>query len=89
MREYLAYKIENNPELAEEQNSDQNQISLLLNLYFLVKIIRLIVIITNISYFFGFLWYCYCDILREAEFAILEEDVFDQLSEDEINIESF
>ena len=51
---------------------------MLINLSFLIKIIRLIVIIANISYFIGFMWYIYCDVLREAEFAAMESDIYDQ-----------
>lgn len=89
MHKRLAQKIIDDPVMGEEQDSDQNQVTLLINLSFLIKIIRLIVIITNISYFIGFLWYCYCDILREAEFAVIESDLFNQKFEEEINIDSF
>ena len=60
-----------------------------INLSFLIKIIRLIVIIANISYFIGFMWYIYCDVLREAEFAALESDIYDQKDASKILIESF
>ena len=49
-------------------------------------------IIANISYFVGYLWYIYCDILRESEFAAIAriwDNNLDRLDEIKIEIESF
>ena len=30
-----------------------------------MQIIKLVIIIMNISYFLGFIWYIFCDLVRE------------------------
>ena len=35
------------------------------------------------------MWYIYCDVLREAEFAAMESDVYNQNDASLIVIESF
>lgn len=47
----------------------------MINLGFIIKIIKLALVIANISYFFGFFWYIYCDIVREIIFAYAEGDI--------------
>lgn len=47
----------------------------MINLGFIIKIIKLALVIANISYFFGFFWYIYCDLAREIIFDYLESDV--------------
>ena len=56
------------------QKLDQNKITSMINLGFIVKIIKLALVIANISYFFGFFWYIYCDLAREIIFDYLESD---------------
>jgi len=71
----LHWIAENDPVLAEDQELDQNKISSMINLGFIIKIIKLALVIANISYFFGFFWYIYCDIVREIIFAYAEGDI--------------
>ena len=72
---HLHWIVENDPVLAENQDLDQNKITNIINLGFIIKIIELAVVIANISYFFGFFWYIYCDLVREAIFDYLESDI--------------
>lgn len=63
--------------------------TLKIKISFAIKLLRLIFIISNITYFIGFVWYIYCDVLREAEFAIIESDIFNQVNVSDISIDSF
>jgi len=58
----------------------------MINIGFVVKIMKLVLIIANISYFFGFFWYIFCDLLREIQFNYLESDITHQ---EEISLDSF
>ena len=59
--------IENNPELAEDTNVDNNNISFLITLNSLFRILKLVIIILNISYFLGFFWFILTDLLTEYD----------------------
>ena len=63
--------------------------TLKIKISFAIKLLRLIFIISNITYFIGFVWYIYCDIMREAEFAIIENDIYNQVAVEDIEIDSF
>ena len=73
--QHLVWIINNDSVLAEDKDLDQNKIDLMINIGFFIKIIKLILIIANISYFFGFFWYIFCDLARDAQFALLESDI--------------
>lgn len=47
----------------------------MINIGFVIKIVRLAFIIANISYFFGMFWYIYCDIVVEVIFDYTESDI--------------
>ena len=64
-RKKLEDMIENDPVEAENTLKDNNKISSLIILKFLIQIFKLIIIILNISYFLGFLWFIYCDLTME------------------------
>ena len=72
---HLHWIAENDPILAENQELDQNKITTMINIGFMIKIIKLALIIANISYFFGFFWYIYCDLAREIIFDFAESDI--------------
>lgn len=48
--------------MAENIDIDNNNIAKLIIINFLFRIVKLIIIIFNISYFLGFLWYIFCDL---------------------------
>lgn len=53
--------IENDPELAENQRLDNNNIELLMKISYSLKTLKLAITIFNISYFVGIVWLIYCD----------------------------
>lgn len=62
MQAHLEDIVENDPDLAEDQENDQNKITMMINIGFAIKILKLMVTIANITYFFGLFWYIFCDI---------------------------
>ena len=78
MKAHLEDIVENDPILAEDQDSDQNKITMMINIGFAIKILKLMVIIANITYFFGLFWYIFCDIALDIQFSIAESDQFHQ-----------
>ena len=56
--------IENDPYEAENVEIDNNKISALILINFTIRTFKLVIIILNISYFLGFLWYIYCDLTK-------------------------
>lgn len=54
--------IANDPVLREDTNQDNNNISLLIAITNVIKILKLVLIIFNISYFLGFFWFIFCEI---------------------------
>lgn len=48
--------------MAENIAIDNNNIAKLIIINFMFRIVKLIIIIFNISYFLGFLWYIFCDL---------------------------
>jgi hypothetical protein len=75
--ERLEKIIQTDPIKAEEVESDQNMISLMVMIKFLIKIIKLALIILNICYFLGIFWFIFCDIL----FDFAEEKDLSEYSE--------
>jgi hypothetical protein len=71
--------IEKNPILAEDITSDQNKISLMIMVGFIIKIIKLGLIILNICYFLGLFWFIFCDVELDIIFKNIGE-----LSEEEL-----
>lgn len=57
--------IENDPVLAENVDEDNNKISALIFTNFTIKIVKLVIIILNISYFIGMFWYIFCDLTEQ------------------------
>jgi len=57
--------IENQTLLERQELSvvDKNNISTLILINFWVRILRLVIIILNISYFLGFAWYIFADLV--------------------------
>ena len=58
----LQVLIEDDPILAENMDIDNNKITEQIMIHFVLNVIKIIIIIINLSYFIGFLWYIYCDI---------------------------
>jgi hypothetical protein len=61
-QEKLELIIETNPTLAENMDIDNNNITKIIIIHFILNTIKLIIIISNLSYFIGFSWYIFCDI---------------------------
>ena len=58
----LDHLLETHPELAEDKNKDSTNIGFLLTLSSMMQILKLVIIILNISYFIGFFWYIVSDL---------------------------
>ena len=65
--------IENDPVLAEDIEVDNNCISILITLNNLFRILKLVIIILNISYFLGFAWFILTDLLTEYDTIEMEQ----------------
>lgn len=50
------------PELAEDQENENNQINLILKISYVFQTVKLIVLILTVSYFIGMTWYIFCEI---------------------------
>ena len=57
----LERMIDQDPELAENQDIDNNNIELLMKIGYGLKTLKLAITIFNISYFMGIIWLIYCD----------------------------
>lgn len=64
----LERMIEHDPDLAENQDIDNNNIELLMKIGYGLKTLKLAIVIFNISYFMGIIWLIYCDFTRDPEF---------------------
>ena len=69
----LDFIIVDNPELADNMDIDNNNISLLIMISNALKIFRLVIIILSISYFLGFGWFIICQEFYEAQSAFYED----------------
>lgn len=54
--------MRSNPILAHEINEDHSLIAERLTINFLLKTLRLVVVIFNLSFFVGLYWYLFCEI---------------------------
>ena len=61
-RKNILHIIETDEELANNMVLDNNNITSMVMINFTLKIIKLVIVIMNISYFLGFFWYIYCDL---------------------------
>ena len=55
--------IESDPILAESVEADNNKITEQIMIHFVLSVTKIVIIIINLSYFLGFFWYIYCDIV--------------------------
>lgn len=62
-KEKLNKVIKDNPILADNIEIDNNNITTLIIIGFIFRTIKLIIIIINISYFIGFIWYIFCELV--------------------------
>ena len=60
----IASIIENDPELAENTNEDNNNISALIHINLSLKICKLALVILVVSYFVGITFFIYSDMVR-------------------------
>lgn len=65
--------IKENPELADNMDIDNNNISLLIWISNALKIFRLVIIILSISYFLGFGWFIICQEFYESQVTYYKE----------------
>lgn len=55
--------IEDDPILAEGMEADNNKITEQIMIHFVLSVTKIVIIIINLSYFLGFIWYIYCDLI--------------------------
>jgi len=55
--EYLQYMIKEQPSLAQDTLQDNNQIENMLMFSYFFKILKLVIMISNTSFFLGMFWY--------------------------------
>lgn len=60
----MLIKIKDDPLLAEDKINDNNQIEFLLTTKFILKTMKLVIIIMNFSYFLGMFWVICCEIIQ-------------------------
>ena len=56
--------------MAEDQISDHNNIDLIMKIRFGLKIIKLLIIIFNLSYFVGMGWLLFCEISSRVYMSV-------------------
>ena len=69
-------KIVEDPELAENIFIDQNKIMNIIIISYLIKTIKLVVLIFLVSYFLGICFYIFCDITRNLDSVKASGDDF-------------
>jgi hypothetical protein len=69
-------KIVDNPELAENIYIDQNKIMNIIIISYLIKTIKLVILIFLVSYFLGICFYIFCDITRDTASVKAAHDDF-------------
>lgn len=62
--------------MAEDKEQDHNRFHLMLVTKFSLKTLFLIVLMLNVSFFFGVIWLIYCEVTERAFNANSEEDSF-------------
>lgn len=69
----LERMIEHKPDLAENQDIDNNNIELLMKIQYGLKTLKLAITIFNISYFMGVIWLIFCDFTANADPALRDD----------------
>ena len=69
--------INNDQILAENIVLDNNNITTMVMTNFIIKIIKLVIIILNISYFLGFFWFIYCNLVMDYYRYVVGEEHHD------------
>ena len=57
--------VDSNDDTANDKYLDNTKITLMLMLQNSLKTLKLVIIITNISYFLGIIWYVYCEAEKD------------------------
>ena len=70
-------EIEENPNFGEDIDVDHSKIKQTLYLSYILKIIRLMIIIFNISFFVGIFWLSFCKIKRDIEAYVETGEIHD------------
>lgn len=67
-QEQLQNLVKEKPELANDINADNNSIEEVLQISYSLRILKLVVIILNISYLIGLMWLIMCDCMNDFVF---------------------
>jgi hypothetical protein len=90
-KKYYKNKIEHiiktDTYLANNTELDNNNITTLMVIGYMMKILRLVLIIMNISFFLGIFWWIYCDLIRR--FKLYLDPKYLELDKHKYNLENF
>ena len=76
--------IQNKPDVAENTLVDNNNISKLIVINNVMRILKLVLIILNISYFLGFFWFIICEL-----YYLIRRDFLENADKQLVNTDSF
>ena len=51
-----------NPAIGNDKNNDQIKINMLMYVSYFLRVLKLIIILFNLSFFFGIAWHIYCNL---------------------------
>ena len=69
-QEVIVERLEEDPELNNNLDIDSNKLEEMLLLNYFLKIMKLVIIILNLSYLFGVFWMCLCEAVLDFQFDI-------------------
>ena len=69
-KEVILERLEDDPELNNNLDVDSNKLEEMLLLNYFLKILKLVIIILNLSYLFGVFWMCLCEAVLDFQFDI-------------------
>jgi hypothetical protein len=69
-QEVVVERLEDDPELNNNLDIDSNKLEEMLLLNYFLKIMKLVIIILNLSYLFGVFWMCLCEAVLDFQFDI-------------------
>ena len=60
--------VDNDPRIANDIDADHNNIEKILNISYALRILKLVIIIGNISYLLGLMWLVMCDLVFDFSY---------------------
>lgn len=80
IKNFNAYRLDNmikkNLEVGNDKNNDRIKINMLMMISYTLRILKLVIILFNLSYFFGIAWYIYCNLVNK----IITHQIWEELA---------